>query len=149
MYFSRRYRPETSLGRIRLTRKSYFQTVELAGIRIFHYSGSLNFACRQHFRDEVYKVAGQAPKKEANEDFKHGELKEAKKVRRIVHATSNTNTTIMQNHIPVKLLDSLCCLTAFFFFILNKKRKDSIQSQRNHKTIDPLSKKINFLVVYS
>ena len=64
-----------------LTRNSYFQTVELAGIRIFHYSGSLNFACRQHFRDEVYKIAGQAPRKEPNEDFKHGELKEVRKVR--------------------------------------------------------------------
>ncbi|KAK9310456.1 hypothetical protein QLX08_000212 [Tetragonisca angustula] len=67
-----------------LDTKRYKGTVELAGIRIFHYSGSLNFACRQHFRDEVYKIAGQAPRKEPNEDFKHGELKEVRKLRTLI-----------------------------------------------------------------
>lgn len=56
------------------------QTIELPGIKIFHYAGSLNFACRQHFREEVYKVAGLTPRKEPNAGFKHDELKEIKKV---------------------------------------------------------------------
>ncbi|XP_043514855.1 solute carrier family 26 member 6-like isoform X4 [Frieseomelitta varia] len=67
-----------------LDTKRYKGTIELAGIRIFHYSGSLNFACRQHFRDEVYKIAGQAPRKEPNEDFEHGELKEVRKLRILI-----------------------------------------------------------------
>ncbi|XP_012341891.1 solute carrier family 26 member 6 isoform X1 [Apis florea] len=62
----------------------YKGTVELPGIRIFHYSGSLNFACRQHFRDEVYKVAGQVPRKEPNGGFKHDQLKEVKKLRALI-----------------------------------------------------------------
>ncbi|KOC67065.1 Prestin [Habropoda laboriosa] len=62
----------------------YKGTVELPGIRIFHYSGSLNFACRQHFRDQVYKIAGQLPRKESNGSFRHDELKEIKKLRTLI-----------------------------------------------------------------
>ncbi|KAL6267139.1 hypothetical protein P5V15_000218 [Pogonomyrmex californicus] len=49
-----------------LDAKRYKGTVEIPGIRIFHYSGSLNFASRQYFREEVYKVAGIIPQKELN-----------------------------------------------------------------------------------
>ncbi|CAK9802967.1 Slc26a5 [Anthophora plagiata] len=62
----------------------YKGTIELPGIRIFHYSGSLNFACRQHFRDKVYKVAGQLPRKVSSGSFKHDELKEIKKLRTLI-----------------------------------------------------------------
>ncbi|XP_033352726.1 solute carrier family 26 member 6-like isoform X1 [Bombus vosnesenskii] len=67
-----------------LDTKRYKSTVELPGIRIFHYSGSLNFACRQHFRDEVYKIAGQTPRKKPNGGFKHDELKEVRKLRTLI-----------------------------------------------------------------
>ncbi|XP_017753492.1 PREDICTED: solute carrier family 26 member 6-like isoform X1 [Eufriesea mexicana] len=62
----------------------YKGTVEVPGIRIFHYSGSLNFASRQHFRDEIYRIAGQAPQKESNGSFRHDELKEVKKLRTLI-----------------------------------------------------------------
>lgn len=42
----------------------YSQTVEIPGIKIFHYSGSLNFASKQYFREEMYKVAELVPQKE-------------------------------------------------------------------------------------
>jgi len=48
----------------------YFQTVEIANIKIFHYSGSLNFACKQYFRDEIYKVSEIVPRKELNKRLK-------------------------------------------------------------------------------
>ncbi|XP_011695712.1 PREDICTED: solute carrier family 26 member 10-like isoform X4 [Wasmannia auropunctata] len=47
-----------------LDTKRYKGTVEIPGIKIFHYSGSLNFASKQYFREEVYKVAGLVPQKE-------------------------------------------------------------------------------------
>ncbi|XP_050446727.1 sulfate transporter-like isoform X4 [Cataglyphis hispanica] len=46
------------------------QTVEIPGIKIFHYSGSLNFASRQYFREEVYKIAELVPRKELNRRLK-------------------------------------------------------------------------------
>ncbi|XP_031828182.1 prestin isoform X2 [Nomia melanderi] len=67
-----------------LDTKRYKGTVELPGIKIFHYAGSLNFACRQHFREEVYKVAGLTPRKEPDAGFKHDELKEIKKLRTLI-----------------------------------------------------------------
>ncbi|XP_076286440.1 prestin isoform X2 [Lasioglossum baleicum] len=67
-----------------LDTKRYKGAVELPGIKIFHYSGSLNFACRQHFRDKVYKVAGLTPRKEPDVGFKHDELKEIKKLRTLI-----------------------------------------------------------------
>lgn len=48
----------------------YFQTVEIPGIKIFHYSGSLNFASRQYFYEEVYKIAELVPRKELNKRLK-------------------------------------------------------------------------------
>ncbi|XP_046815512.1 sulfate transporter isoform X1 [Vespa crabro] len=36
---------------------------EIEGIKIFHYSGSLNFANRAHFKSEVYKLIGINPQK--------------------------------------------------------------------------------------
>ncbi|XP_076169612.1 prestin isoform X2 [Ptiloglossa arizonensis] len=62
----------------------YKAAVELPGIKIFHYSGSLNFACRQYFRDQVYKVAGLMPRKESDGGFKHDELREIKKLRTLI-----------------------------------------------------------------
>ncbi|XP_026827914.1 solute carrier family 26 member 10 isoform X3 [Ooceraea biroi] len=53
-----------------LDAKRYKGTVEIPGIKIFHYSGSLNFACRQYFREEVYKVAEIVPQKELNRRLK-------------------------------------------------------------------------------
>ncbi|XP_011862989.1 PREDICTED: solute carrier family 26 member 10-like isoform X2 [Vollenhovia emeryi] len=47
-----------------LDTKRYKGTVEIPGIKIFHYSGSLNFASKQYFREEVYKVAELIPQKE-------------------------------------------------------------------------------------
>ncbi|XP_024868943.1 solute carrier family 26 member 10-like isoform X2 [Temnothorax curvispinosus] len=47
-----------------LDTKRYKGTVEIPGIRIFHYSGSLNFASKQYFREEVYKIAELVPQKE-------------------------------------------------------------------------------------
>ncbi|KAG7202324.1 hypothetical protein KM043_018656 [Ampulex compressa] len=41
-------------------------TVEIPGIKILHYSGSLNFACKQQFRSEVYKVTEIVPQKILN-----------------------------------------------------------------------------------
>ncbi|XP_078042909.1 prestin isoform X2 [Augochlora pura] len=62
----------------------YKGTVELPRIKIFHYSGSLNFACRQHFRDKVYKVAGLTPRKEPDASFRHDELKEIERLRTLI-----------------------------------------------------------------
>ncbi|KZC04929.1 Prestin [Dufourea novaeangliae] len=67
-----------------LDTKRYKGAVELPGIKIFHYSGSLNFACRQQLRDEVHKVAGLMPRKEPDVGFKHDELKEIKKLRTLI-----------------------------------------------------------------
>ncbi|KAL0111684.1 hypothetical protein PUN28_013108 [Cardiocondyla obscurior] len=47
-----------------LDTKRYKGTVEIPGIKIFHYSGSLNFASKQYFREEVYKAAELVPQKE-------------------------------------------------------------------------------------
>ncbi|XP_071574134.1 prestin isoform X2 [Temnothorax nylanderi] len=47
-----------------LDTKRYKGTVEIPGIRIFRYSGSLNFASKQYFREEVYKIAELVPQKE-------------------------------------------------------------------------------------
>ncbi|XP_011160302.2 solute carrier family 26 member 10 isoform X2 [Solenopsis invicta] len=47
-----------------LDSKRYKGTVEIPGIKIFHYSGTLNFASKQYFREEVYKVAELVPQKE-------------------------------------------------------------------------------------
>jgi len=44
--------------------------VEIANIKIFHYSGSLNFACKQYFRDEIYKISEIVPRKELNKRLK-------------------------------------------------------------------------------
>ncbi|XP_029035224.1 prestin-like isoform X1 [Osmia bicornis bicornis] len=63
-----------------LDSKRYKGTVELPGIKIFHYSGSLNFACRQQFREEVYKVAGRKPRK----NTRHEELKEIKQLQTLI-----------------------------------------------------------------
>ncbi|XP_020300583.1 solute carrier family 26 member 10-like isoform X1 [Pseudomyrmex gracilis] len=49
-----------------LDAKRYKGTVEVPGIKIVHYSGSLNFASRQYFREEVYKIAELVPQKELN-----------------------------------------------------------------------------------
>ncbi|XP_072753756.1 prestin isoform X3 [Anoplolepis gracilipes] len=48
----------------------YKGTVEIPGIKIFHYSGSLNFASRQYFREEVYKIAELVPREERNRCLK-------------------------------------------------------------------------------
>lgn len=42
------------------------QAIEIPGVKIFRYSGSLNFASRQYFREEVYKIAELVPQKELN-----------------------------------------------------------------------------------
>ncbi|XP_047349970.1 solute carrier family 26 member 10-like [Vespa velutina] len=47
-----------------LDSKRYKGTIEIAGIKIFHYSGSLNFASRQHFCEKVYKLTEVIPRKE-------------------------------------------------------------------------------------
>ncbi|KAJ8666880.1 hypothetical protein QAD02_008542, partial [Eretmocerus hayati] len=39
-------------------------TVEIQGLKIFHYCGGLNFASRQSFRRDVYKITGVVPQKE-------------------------------------------------------------------------------------
>ncbi|XP_036140086.1 solute carrier family 26 member 10 isoform X2 [Monomorium pharaonis] len=44
--------------------KRYKGTVEIPGIKIFHYSGTLNFASKQYFREEVYNIAEIVPQKE-------------------------------------------------------------------------------------
>ncbi|XP_053971108.1 solute carrier family 26 member 10-like isoform X2 [Hylaeus volcanicus] len=67
-----------------LDSKRYKNTVQLPGIKVFHYSGSLNFACRQYFRDQVYKVAGLIPRKESDGGFKHDELREVKKLQVLI-----------------------------------------------------------------
>jgi len=36
-------------------------SIRIPGIKIFHYSGSLNFASKQYFREEVYKIAELIP----------------------------------------------------------------------------------------
>ncbi|XP_070157196.1 prestin isoform X2 [Polyergus mexicanus] len=53
-----------------LDARRYKGTVEIPGIKIFHYSGSLNFASRQYFREEVYKIAELMPRKELNRRLK-------------------------------------------------------------------------------
>ncbi|KAL6440663.1 hypothetical protein ACFW04_003265 [Cataglyphis niger] len=53
-----------------LDARRYKGTVEIPGIKIFHYSGSLNFASRQYFREEVYKIAELVPRKELNRRLK-------------------------------------------------------------------------------
>lgn len=42
---------------------NYFQAVEIPGIKIFHYCGTLNFANINHFKSELYKLIGINPKK--------------------------------------------------------------------------------------
>ncbi|XP_076685631.1 prestin isoform X2 [Andrena cerasifolii] len=64
--------------------KRYKGAVELPGIKIFHYSGSLNFASRQQFRDKVYKAAGLIPRRETSGSFRHDELREIKKLRNLI-----------------------------------------------------------------
>lgn len=56
--------------------------MEVPGIKIFHYSGSLNFASRHYFREEVYKIAELVPQKELNRQLKstYGATEEIKKV---------------------------------------------------------------------
>ncbi|KMQ94411.1 solute carrier family 26 member 6-like isoform x2 protein [Lasius niger] len=53
-----------------LDARRYKGTVEIPGIKIFHYSGSLNFASRQYFRERVYKIAELVPQKELNRRLK-------------------------------------------------------------------------------
>ncbi|XP_029679419.1 solute carrier family 26 member 10-like isoform X2 [Formica exsecta] len=53
-----------------LDARRYKGTVEIPGIKIFHYSGSLNFASRQYFREKVYKTAELVPRKELNRRLK-------------------------------------------------------------------------------
>lgn len=53
-----------------LDARRYKGTVEIPGIKIFHYSGSLNFASRQYFREGVYKIAELVPQKELNRRLK-------------------------------------------------------------------------------
>nr|XP_033328412.1 solute carrier family 26 member 10-like isoform X1 [Megalopta genalis] len=67
-----------------LDTKRYKGTVELPRIKIFHYSGSLNFACRQHFRNTVYKVTGLTPRKEPDASFRHDELKDIERLRTLI-----------------------------------------------------------------
>ena len=38
--------------------------MEIPGLKIFHYCGGLNFASRQSFRKDVYRIAGIVPQKE-------------------------------------------------------------------------------------
>lgn len=56
----------------------------MPGIKIFRYSGSLNFASKQYFREELYKVAELVPQKELNRRLKvacvGSEAEEIKKV---------------------------------------------------------------------
>ncbi|XP_043488517.1 sulfate transporter-like [Polistes fuscatus] len=47
-----------------LDSQRYKGTIEIAGIKIFHYSGSLNFASKQHFCETVYKLTEVTPRKE-------------------------------------------------------------------------------------
>ncbi|KAK2582033.1 hypothetical protein KPH14_002739 [Odynerus spinipes] len=49
---------------IYLDAKEYKGTVEIPGIKIFHYSGSLNFASRRHFCEKVYELTEVTPRKE-------------------------------------------------------------------------------------
>ncbi|XP_015171821.1 PREDICTED: solute carrier family 26 member 6-like isoform X2 [Polistes dominula] len=66
-----------------LDSQRYKGTIEITGIKIFHYSGSLNFASRQHFCDTVYKLTEVIPRKEvikrntknSTEDDKIDEIK--------------------------------------------------------------------------
>ncbi|XP_015586101.1 solute carrier family 26 member 10 [Cephus cinctus] len=53
--------PETELY---LDVKRYKGTIEIPGIKMLHYSGGLNFASKQYFRNKVYKIAGVTPEKE-------------------------------------------------------------------------------------
>ncbi|KAI4488472.1 hypothetical protein M0802_011578, partial [Mischocyttarus mexicanus] len=66
-----------------LDSKRYKGTIEIAGIKIIHYSGSINFASRQHFCNKVYKLTDLMPRKElmkrvskkATDDDKNDETK--------------------------------------------------------------------------
>lgn len=40
-----------------------FQALEIPGIKIFHYCGTLNFANCNHFKSELYKLIGVNPQK--------------------------------------------------------------------------------------
>jgi solute carrier family 26 protein len=42
----------------------FFQAREVPGIKIFHYCGGLNFATRNHFKTEFYRLVGINPRKE-------------------------------------------------------------------------------------
>lgn len=70
-----------------LDARRYKGTVEIPGIKIFHYSGSLNFASRQYFYEKVYKIAELVPRKELNRRLKiscNGETTEEIKKLRIL-----------------------------------------------------------------
>ncbi|KAH0951309.1 hypothetical protein HN011_002548 [Eciton burchellii] len=71
-----------------LDAKRYKGTIEIANIKIFHYSGSLNFACKQYFRDEIYKVSEIVPRKELNKRLKAASnginVEETKKLRILI-----------------------------------------------------------------
>ncbi|XP_011151868.1 solute carrier family 26 member 10 isoform X1 [Harpegnathos saltator] len=78
--------PDTELY---LDAKRYKGTVEIPGIKIFRYSGSLNFACRQYFREEIYKIAELMPQKELYRRLKAAttgsvETEEIKKLRVLI-----------------------------------------------------------------
>jgi solute carrier family 26 protein len=47
-----------------------FQAREVPGIKIFHYCGGLNFATRNHFKTELYRLVGINPRKEVIEKNK-------------------------------------------------------------------------------
>ncbi|XP_043248167.1 solute carrier family 26 member 10-like isoform X1 [Colletes gigas] len=101
--------------------KRYKSAVELAGIKIFHYSGSLNFACRQYFRDQVHKVAGLTPRKESIAGFKHDELREIKKLQTLIldftalshidlaGATTVKNLINEYNEVDIAVYVAGCC----------------------------------------
>ncbi|XP_034941866.1 prestin-like isoform X2 [Chelonus insularis] len=55
---------------IYLDTNRYNKTVEIPGIRMFHYCGGLNFATKLHFRQEVFKVTGVKPQDELNRRIK-------------------------------------------------------------------------------
>lgn len=42
----------------------FFQAREVPGIKIFHYCGGLNFATRNHFKNELYRYVGINPQEE-------------------------------------------------------------------------------------
>lgn len=62
------------------------QTIEIPGIKIFRYSGSLNFACRQYFREEIYKVAELVPQKELYRRLKAATIgsAEAEEIKKVI-----------------------------------------------------------------